>query len=279
MERRGSALGTVVASSDNDGDAVAAGVTSGFDPLRERWLILNTGLAEAMFHGRPGVKHPSPETGQDEWRIIPIIGLRQFGRLLRRIWLEATRGDPYAHWWLIRIEEAFEEAEREMFVSTQLYEARLAEGSILEVGVLESLEAHQHQIRFINPLGNRGANLLGKFDRFLNVILECQQQALISVDDVKRLQRAARGSVLRVFSSVFGYWAFGVTRTEVVTQTARARRAQEHMGAVPRDILMGTRSAACAPRWPSSRSSTPSKIKLKNYRLPPQKFTTVTEKT
>lgn len=249
----------------SDGPTVRSTVEDDhFRPLHERWLVLHTGLAEAMFHGRQGIKRSSSVTDDVEWLVSPIPGLRQFGRQLRRIWLEAKRGDPYAHWWLIRVEEAFVGAERRLSVSTALYEERLKEASVLLVVKHESLEAYRHPVRFINPLGNRGANLLGKLDRLLAITLEAQQQALISKNDVSRLHRMARGCVLDVFAGCFGYKAFGITQGDVARQSERAQYACAHMGEVPSDILDGVRRAVCAPSALPKRFATKPKLRLQN---------------
>ena len=80
------------------------------NPIRaERELILHTELANRMFDGRPRCDRHS----RDKCR---IAGLRLFASRARTTWYDARDGNPFAHWWLIQLEHALRETEKELGV-------------------------------------------------------------------------------------------------------------------------------------------------------------------
>ena len=60
-------------------------------------LTLHTRLGQNLFFGR------KPATGQHE-----IVGLVRFASQVRYIWNGACHDDPYADWWLIKIDHALQ---------------------------------------------------------------------------------------------------------------------------------------------------------------------------
>src|SRR5690606_38405599 len=61
-------------------------------------LTVHTRYAKSLIGGRPA------SAGKPA-----IIGLLGFANRLRVIWRAAKQDDPYAHWWLIRLDAALED--------------------------------------------------------------------------------------------------------------------------------------------------------------------------
>ena len=78
----------------------------------QAWLTLQTRQAQRLIRGRPAA------AGKPA-----IIGLFGFADRLRGIWQGARQDDPYADWWLVKIEDALEAAEQVI----QVEQAALAE--------------------------------------------------------------------------------------------------------------------------------------------------------
>ena len=65
----------------------------------QAWLTVQTRQAQRLIQGRNGSEEKPA-----------IIGLVGFADRLRLIWHAARSDDPYADWWLIKIDEAIEQA-------------------------------------------------------------------------------------------------------------------------------------------------------------------------
>ena len=74
----------------------------------EVWLTLQTRHAQQVFIGRKA----TPEKPY-------IMGLTRFGAILSQLQVCVDADDPYADWWLIKVEEALQQAAREVKVLRQ----------------------------------------------------------------------------------------------------------------------------------------------------------------
>ena len=104
---------------------------SGPGALRgQAWLSLQTHHAQRLLRGRPGA------AGKPA-----IIGLFGFAERLRGIWQGARQDDPYADWWLVKIEDALVAAEQVIKAERATLAERLEALPALEVVVATSRKA------------------------------------------------------------------------------------------------------------------------------------------
>lgn len=80
----------------------------------EVWLILQTRHAQQVFMGRKA----SAEKPY-------IIGLTRFGGILYQLQVCVLADDPYADWWLLKVEEALEQAADEIRALRERVEEQL----------------------------------------------------------------------------------------------------------------------------------------------------------
>ena len=107
--------------------------SSGPGALRgQAWLSLQTHHAQRLIRGHPAA------AGKPA-----IIGLFGFADRLRGIWQGARQDDPYADWWLVKIEDALVAAEQMIKAERATLAQRLEALPALEVAVATSRKAYR----------------------------------------------------------------------------------------------------------------------------------------
>jgi len=201
------------------------------------WLTLQTRHAGRLLKGRPGTAGKPP-----------IIGLLGFADRLRLIWQGIRANDPYAEWWLVKVDQTLARAEAELQALRTDMDTRSAASDGLEIDVATSLEPTRIKLEFANPYAYRGARLLASYDGFARPVLSAGHVGLIGREDTERYLHAGARPVRRAFASAQGYRFLGVTREEIEQQTAKAKQAIEAMGELSPEILSGELRAGLLPR-------------------------------
>lgn len=96
--------------------------------------------------------------------VSAIIGLMDFGRRMKLLWLSSEADDPYADWYLLQIENSIKEArvlinEKKSWLNDVL---NTMDG--VEVEIAQSLKPINISIYFQNPIGYMGAYLVKDYD-------------------------------------------------------------------------------------------------------------------
>jgi len=202
----------------------------------QAWLILQTRHAQRLIKGRPG-------TGGK----APIIGLLGFANRLRVIWQGARADDPYADWWLVRVDQALAAAGQSMDTARAQLSSGVEESAGLRITPAESVQPTRVALHFTNPYAYRGAQLLATYDGLARAVLTARHVGLLNRGEAERLLHQGARPVRRGFASAMGYQSMGLTRTDVAQGTATAERARAAMGEIPPEVLNGTRRALLAP--------------------------------
>lgn len=203
----------------------------------EVWLTIQTYQAQSLIHGRRATEGKSAITG--------LIG---FADRLKSLWQAVRFNDPYADWWLLKVEAEVADTRARLQALQQRVNALIQNASsALEFSVAQSSRPQKVSLQFANPYAFRGAQLLGEYDRLM-----CAEMTLHHVgielpgDLVEQLSGSGRW-VRRVFALPQGYHALDICRADVRQGTAAAMRAQERMGDIPPDILNGERLPSLRP--------------------------------
>jgi integrating conjugative element protein (TIGR03761 family) len=199
-------------------------------------LTLHTRLGQNLFYGR------KPTSGQHE-----IVGLVRFASQVRYIWNGACHDDPYADWWLIKVDQALQMARTELQRSTQQMQQRFTELADVSLSVGVSEKPLQVPLQFTSPYAYQGAYLLADLDGLARMILSARHFALIPSNDANRLLKFAGRSVRRAFLSPMPYKFLGLSRIDLAQGTAKVEQARQLMGEVPDDILKNETRARYAP--------------------------------
>jgi integrating conjugative element protein (TIGR03761 family) len=176
-----------------------------------------------------------------------IIGLLGFANLVRTLWHGARADDPYADWWLLQIHEAMAQTEHELLTLEQGISNRLETLGAIDVSVPVSVKPARIALNFSNPYAFRAARLIGVFDALACKALSARHVGLIGRDESEKVLHQGGRWIRRALQSPVGYRLLGVTRDDVVQNTAIAMRAREAMGDIPDDVLRGVRRAPYAP--------------------------------
>lgn len=201
----------------------------------EAWLEIHTDQAQRLIRGRVR-KGNKPA----------ITGLLGFASQMNTLWQAAADDDPYADWWLVRVEEAI--AAAQAFLATQRVQVNgvALDNFRFRVGISHSRRPQTLMLQFATPHAYRAAQLLGEYDA-----LVCQCLTLKHVGACPSGQmgdRIALGAhrLRGVFSLPQGFRVFAINRADVHHNTKRAQQARAHLGELPLDILSGERSAGHA---------------------------------
>ncbi len=201
------------------------------------WLTLQTRHAGRLVKGRPA------KAGQP-----PIVGLPGFADRLRLIWQGIRTDDPYADWWLVRVDRVLAQAAADLEALRQDVEARFAAHEGLEVAVAASVQPTRVRLQFANPYAYRGAQLLAAYDGLVRRVLSAQHVGLMNREEAERSLNEGARPLRRAFGSALGYRFLGVTRVQIEQQSAKAQQAVEAMGELPPEILSGALRAGLLPK-------------------------------
>ena len=199
-------------------------------------LTLQTRQAQRLVRGR-GYRADKPA----------IIGLIGFANLVRSVWHGARADDPYADWWMLKIHEALQRAERELSSMERAVLGKLQGTGALEVTVPTSTKPARVSLNFSNPYAFQAARVIGAFDALACKVLSARHVGLLARDEAEGMLHQGGRVVRRVLQSPVGYRFLGVTRRDLAQGTAKALQAIEVMGEVPGDVLTGARRAPNAP--------------------------------
>ena len=215
-----------------------ASVDAGPGALRGQvWLTVQTRQAQRLIRGRNG--------NTDKPTIIGLVG---FADRLRVIWQAARNDDPYADWWLVKVDEALERARDLVQKEQGVLDAQLEQLTALEVAVAESMKPFRIALQFANPYAYRGAQLIAEYDKFVRTLLTGHHVGLLSGVAMEGLLNACARKIRGAFAVPQGYHFLNVDRSALQQGTANASRARQVMGEVPEDVMNGAHQAPLAPR-------------------------------
>ena len=202
----------------------------------EVWLKVQTYQAQTLIRGRRSSEGKSA-----------IIGLIGFADRLKSMWQAARFDDPYADWWLLRVEEAIADSRAQLQKVQQQLEALAASQSGLEFTIASSSQPQRVSLQFANPYAFRAAQMLAEFDRMLCTAMTCRHLGVDLPSGLDEQVNASGRWVRRVFAVPQGFASMGVSRDDLLQNTAAAGKAREQMGELPREILEGEQLPALRP--------------------------------
>lgn len=213
----------------------------------EVWLTIQTYQAQSLIRGRRAADGKPA-----------IIGLIGFADRLKSLWQAIRTDDPYADWWLLKVEEGIAGSRGQLRRLQQGLEALFVASGSLEFSVAQSSRPQRVSLQFANPYAFRAAQLLGEYDQLM-----CTDMTLhhLGVDIPGDLVEQVAGSgrwIRRVFALPQGYHCLGIRRSDIGQDTPVFAIARERMGDVPEDILCGDKLPSRRPvAFQQSDHSTP----------------------
>ena len=202
-------------------------------PVRPVSMALYTLGAQRLMRGRP------PANGKPA-----ILGLFAFADCLRTVWTSAKAWDPYARWWLLRVESAASRAEAGIARELDINHEAMSSFSLLPFDDTHARQPKTFELGFACPYAFWGARLVKQLDVLILELhtattLGARCRADTNAVRVGR-ERALRGAL----ASAQGFRNFDLVDADVIKRTPKAIDAELLFGRVPEDILLGR-------EWPS----------------------------
>lgn len=176
-----------------------------------------------------------------------IVGLLSFGRRMKLLWLSAQSDDPYADWYLLKIEDSINEAKQLIQEKKQWLDQVLKSMEGFDLGVAQSLEPVQVSIVFQNPYGYMGAYLVADYDALCCSVFTASHVGLIDRKTANSIIESAGKAIRRTFDLVTKWKFVGVTRDDMKANNPAAIRAIEQLGGCPEPVLKGELRARISP--------------------------------
>ena len=199
-------------------------------------MSIQTYQAQRLVYGR-----------QREGEQKEIVGMFRFAAMLRPIWIGAIADDPYADWWLVRIERDLNSAREYLSELSADMSDCLHGVPAINVEVAESLSPVEIPLNFSNPYAFHGAYILVDFDTLVRGILTARHVGLMDYPSAEKMLAEGGRVVRAAYERARGYRYFAVTREDVTQGNAKAAKASETLGNVPEPILSAELRATYAP--------------------------------
>ena len=202
----------------------------------EVWLTVQTYQAQSLVHGR--------RSGKGKPAIVGLVG---FADRLKTLWQAARQNDPYADWWLIKIEEAITLCREQLRLLFDQFSQLLDSHYSFQVTIAESSKPQRIALQFANPYAFRAAQMLAEFDRLICTVMTVRHLGVAGQPALDE-QFEASGRWLRsVFALPQSYYFCDIDRNAVIQGTQRARNARDRMGEVPDEIMRGDKLPSLRP--------------------------------
>lgn len=177
-----------------------------------------------------------------------IMGLLAFADRLRVIWHASRADDPWADWWLIKIDSAIDLVQHRLGLATAKINDHLQAHSALEIDIARSERPYRIKLRFVNPYAYRGAQLIAEFDAAVRTILTARHVGLLSARLAHQRMQDCSGDLRTLFAIPQGYRVFRLDRAAVTAGVPAASAAAKAMGPLPSAVLLGEHRPRLAPR-------------------------------
>lgn len=201
----------------------------------EIYLTLQTRHAQALVRGRNVPGKPL------------IVGLVGFADRLRLIWTGAKQNDPYADWWLIKIEDAINATSNSLQNSHTEVSTKLNEIQAIRIAPAASKDPFRFELRFATPYAFRAASTLAQFDALTRDALTARHTGLITGEESQDLIFRFSHKIRSILNLPFSYRYLSIDRARPDSWKDVQSKAQRLMGVLPEDVRSGKRRAPLAP--------------------------------
>jgi integrating conjugative element protein (TIGR03761 family) len=209
-------------------DDVADDVLLDGHPESRVYIELRTDAAYRLVIGRPRTEHKPA-----------INGLLSFASLLRDIWDAAKSGDPYARWWLVKVEVALGKAETTLEPALISVHKTLSASLPLQVDHSRGRPPRRLDLMFACPYAYYAARLLKQLDLLITQLDTGVQIGILRKAETTNSRLRCERAMRRAFTASQGFWNFGITNELVQCRDPKAVDAEAKMGVLPDEILTG----------------------------------------
>ena len=202
----------------------------------ENSIKLHSFKAQALFHGRKASRD-KPD----------IYGLVRFSGSAKQVYLDAGADNPWADYWLLKIDQKIAEATGQLEQVQGDLETKNPPSKNVTIGDSISVEPIEVPLNFANNFIFRTAFLIGQYDEICCKILSLRHVGLLTRNEAEKTMKLAAQKVRAVLSSCKGYRHTGVTRNDVVANNQVAQKTKELLGNLPKPVLEMHQRSEYAP--------------------------------
>ncbi len=200
-------------------------------------LTLHTHHASRIWRGRaPAEDRPG------------IIGLNGFVSIMNTMKRGAEQDDPYSDWWMLRVEDKLTQTKATLHALREQVDQVLADvPPALSLGENLNVQPVKLPLFIGAQLGFMAVYLLAEYDDLVRKLILAHHTALIDRHTQDRWLEDGAHALRSLFSAAQQYRYSGTKRDDFAAKNAAARAALEKFGALPQDVLEGTRRSRFAP--------------------------------
>lgn len=184
----------------------------------------------------------------------PIYGMLTFARIVGEIYNDSAKDNPYADYFLLKIEACIERCETTVREAMRQIQPLEQQAKILVNRFSEKAQPpspHQEiPLNFASPYGFIGAHLLREFDECVQSTDLCTQCGLLSNRERSRIIKRSTRALRAVYHAVSAYKSLEVTRSDCLASNSRAGEAVNSMGEIPTAVLNGVDIPKYRPEKP-----------------------------
>lgn len=178
------------------------------------------------------------------------VGLLTFGGRMSEIWDAASRDDPYADYYLLKVYDAIIKLRNELAALIQDYDAKLKENlrdSHISCDAFASEKPLIKPLWFRTQYGYLGAQLIADFDKFTRLVLTANWIGILLDDNPQALRKRIIDKITKIFQLPMRWQDFELIRRDIKNKSEKSIQAQEILGKLPDAILDKTLRAPFAP--------------------------------
>jgi len=189
----------------------------------------------------------SDDSNEPRFRGVP--GMQSYFAITNLLKLVSSRDDPFADWWMLKLEERIELARKKMDGFTQTLDTVMK-----RIPSQMSISENLNQKPLVMPLyvscylGFHGIYLLEGYDRLVRKVLLANHIGLLGRADMESFVDQGSHELRSLVGLAWTFRNTGTSRDDIAANNARAREAIEKLGRPPEDILQGIRRSEFAPR-------------------------------
>ena len=173
-----------------------------------------------------------------------IIGLFGFADRLRVVWDAAKAGDPYARWWLLKVESTIATARTLVREERNSVQETLSAANALGIDLAGLDGLRRVDLLFACPYAYHGAQLVKQVDLLITELDTAVQIGALSRTSATAARRRGERALRHLFATAQGFHDFELTESLIARRSAIAVEAESKMGLIPENVLAGA-------RWPT----------------------------
>ena len=203
-------------------------------------LLIYSSLAKRLVSGRKGNKTT---------RQYPIYGLLQFAGKVSIIWSDAKQGNPYALWYLVRMDRLLESNQEALTRYQQKLDSLANDDTGLTYQPVLG-EAQSFDMHFSTPYPWIAMRQIKQLDTLVLLGQTLNRVGLLPTAQFQIATLNIRRLITSGFNQTMEYRSFELTWEDLQSTSATAHQASQAMGMIPLNLFNGELQPAFNPQGP-----------------------------